>query len=57
MTYRQATELGAHVRKGEKGNLVVYANSITRSEDNGEGQEVEREIHFMKGYTLWRDSR
>ncbi len=25
MTFRQARELGAHVRKGEKGALVVYA--------------------------------
>jgi antirestriction protein ArdC len=27
MTYRQAVELGAHVRKGEKGSPVVYAKS------------------------------
>src|SRR6266705_698374 len=32
MTFRQAMELGAHVRKGEKGSPVVYANSITRTE-------------------------
>ncbi len=32
MTFRQASELNAHVRKGEKGSLVVYANSITRTE-------------------------
>lgn len=32
MTYKQAVELGAHVRKGEKGELVVYANTITRTE-------------------------
>ena len=25
MTFRQAKELGGHVRKGEKGSLVVYA--------------------------------
>lgn len=31
MTYRQASELSAHVRKGEKGSLVVYGNSITRT--------------------------
>ena len=31
MTYRQAVELRAHVRKGEKGSPVVYANSITRN--------------------------
>jgi hypothetical protein len=27
MTYRQAQELGAQVRKGEKGTLVVYARA------------------------------
>ena len=32
MTFKQALELNAHVRKGEKGSLVVYANSITRTE-------------------------
>jgi antirestriction protein ArdC len=53
MTFKQATELDAHVRKGEKGSLVVYANSITKTEDDGSGNEVEREIPFMKGYTVF----
>ena len=54
MTYRQAIELGAHVRKGEKGSLVVYANSITRTEhDEKTGDDVEREIPFLKGYTVF----
>jgi antirestriction protein ArdC len=53
MTFKQAIELNAHVRKGEKGSLVVYANSITKTEDDGSGNEVEREIPFMKGYTVF----
>ena len=53
MTFRQASELNAHVRKGEKGSLVVYANSITRAEENDAGEEEEREIHYMKGYTVF----
>jgi len=45
MTYRQATELSGHVRKGEKGSLVVYANAITRTEhDEKTGEDVEHEI-------------
>ena len=44
MTYRQATEMNAHVRKGEKGSLVVYANAITRTE---------HEIPYMKGYVVF----
>jgi antirestriction protein ArdC len=54
MTFRQALELGAHVRKGEKGSLVVYANSIVRTEtDKATGDETERAIPFLKGYTVF----
>jgi antirestriction protein ArdC len=54
MTFRQALELDAHVRKGEKGSLVVYASSITRTEtDEATGEEAERDIPFMKGYTVF----
>lgn len=53
MTFRQATELNAHVRKGEKGSLVVYANSMTRTEENDNGEEEERTIPYMKGYTVF----
>jgi antirestriction protein ArdC len=54
MTFRQALELDAHVRKGEKGSLVVYANAITRTErDEKSGEDVEREIPYMKGYTVF----
>ncbi|MGC2468018.1 MAG: zincin-like metallopeptidase domain-containing protein [Candidatus Acidiferrum sp.] len=54
MTFRQALELDAHVRKGEKGSLVVYANSITRTEhDEKSGEDVEREIPFLKAYSVF----
>ena len=53
MTFKQALELDAHVKRGEKGSLVVYANSITRTEENAKGEEAEREIHYMKGYTVF----
>src|SRR6202789_1288679 len=53
MTFKQALELKANVRKGEKGSLVVYSNSITRTEEDAKGEETEREIHYMKGYTVF----
>lgn len=54
MTFKQAKELGANVRKGEKGELVVYANTITRTEqDEKTGEDVEHAIPFMKGYTVF----
>src|SRR5215469_10511626 len=30
MTFKQALELNAHVRKGERGSLVVYANADSK---------------------------
>jgi antirestriction protein ArdC len=53
MTFKQALELGAHVRKGEKGSLVVYADTITRTESGENGEEREAVIPFMKGYTVF----
>lgn len=53
MTFKQAKELGAHVKKGERGNLVVYANTITKTEEQDDGSEEERTIPFMKGYTVF----
>ena len=53
MTYRQAQEFGAQVRKGEHGSLVVYADRIRKTGTDDNGDEVEREIPFMKGYTVF----
>jgi len=53
MTYKQAEGFGAHVRKGEQGSLVVYADRYKKTEENERGEEVEREIPFMKAYTVF----
>ena len=54
MTFKQAQEFKAHVRKGEQGSLVVYADKIIRTEtDVDTGEESEHAIPFMKGYTVF----
>lgn len=54
ITFRQAKELGASVRKGGQGSLVVYADKITRREIGADtGEESETQIPFMKGYTVF----
>lgn len=61
MTYKQAQEIGGQVRKGEHGSLVVYASTmrvkehraITRTEQDENGADIEREIPFMKAYTAF----
>jgi hypothetical protein len=53
LTFKQAQQLGGNVRKGEHGELVVYADRINRTETDAKGEEVERSIPFMKGYTVF----
>jgi len=53
MTFGQAQKLGAHVRKGEQGTLVVYADTVTRTAAVENGEEIERQVSFMKGYTVF----
>ena len=53
MTFRQAKELGAFVRKGERGSQVVYASTITKIEEQENGGEEERTIPFMKAYVVF----
>ena len=53
MTFNQAKELCANVRKGEHGSLVVYANRMTKTVQDEKGEDVEKHIPFMKGYTVF----
>lgn len=53
LTYKQASEMGANVKKGAKGSLVVYANKLQKTVTNKEGEEEVETIPFMKGYTVF----
>jgi len=53
ITFRQALALGGHVRKGERGSTVVYANRISRTETDDNGHDVEKQIPFLKAYTVF----
>src|ERR1700745_1203359 len=54
MTFRQALELNAHVRKGERGSTVVYASKFTRTgTDQETGEQTEATIPFLKSYTVF----
>lgn len=53
MTYRQAAQIGAQVRKGETGATVVYASRFTKTETDAQGDELERDIPFLKTYTVF----
>jgi antirestriction protein ArdC len=54
MTFKQALDRGARVRRGEKGTPVVYADRITKTETDAKtGEAVTRDIPFLKGYTVF----
>jgi antirestriction protein ArdC len=33
--------------------MVVYADRFTKTETNDQGEEIERDIPFMKAYTVF----
>jgi antirestriction protein ArdC len=53
LTFRQALELGGHVKKGEHGSQVVYASTFKKKETDDAGEETEQEIPFLKSYTVF----
>ena len=52
-TFRQALELGGHVRKGEKAAQVVYANLYTKTEEDDDREPRERKIPFLRAYSVF----
>lgn len=54
MTFKQAKELGAFVRKGEQSSEVVYASTLSRTEtDEHTGEDSTRNIPFLKTYAVF----
>ena len=53
MTFRQAVAYGAHVKKGERGTAIVYANSFTNIETNADGEDEEYVVPFLTHYTVF----
>ncbi|MEJ7659599.1 MAG: ArdC-like ssDNA-binding domain-containing protein [Hymenobacter sp.] len=57
MTFKQATDMKANVRKSEKGAQVVYANKLTKEEEGQDGEVKTRGIPFLKCYTVFNVSQ
>jgi len=53
LTFNQAVKLGAHVRKGERGEIVVYYGRGTRKRVDDGGAEVEDAFRFLKWYVVF----
>lgn len=57
MTFNQALELKANVRKGEKGTQIVYADKILKPEETADGDIEITKIPFLKTYTVFNASQ
>ena len=56
LTFRQALSLGGHVRKGERGTTVVYADRFVPSDEKRRAAETREEaqaIPFLKRFTVF----
>jgi antirestriction protein ArdC len=50
LSFNQAAKLGAHVRKGERGQPVVYYGAAKRTEMSNDGAAVETTFRFLRSY-------
>jgi antirestriction protein ArdC len=60
LTFRQALSLGGHVRKGERGTMVVYADRFIPAEEKrraNEKGEKAQPIHFLKRFTVFNSDQ
>jgi antirestriction protein ArdC len=56
LTFRQALSLGGHVRKGERGTTVVYADRFIPDDEKKRAVETGEEAHaipFLKRFTVF----
>lgn len=53
MTFKQAETFKAHVKKGEKGTNIVYADRATRAATNEAGEEVENHYSFLRSFVVF----
>ena len=61
LTYKQAAEIGAQVRKGEKGWPVIFYSTIKKGAENDGGDNITNDkpktFRFMKHYTVFNASQ
>lgn len=56
LTFRQALALGGHVRKGERGTTVVYADRFVPADERRSAREMDEEaqaVPFLKRFTVF----
>lgn len=53
MTFKQATALGATIKKGQKSTKIFYASSFEVEEETEQGEQETHKIPYMKVYNVF----
>lgn len=53
ITYKQAQDLGGHVRKGEKGTGIIFWKFLEKQEKNNQGEDETVKIPMARFYTVF----
>lgn len=53
LTFKQALDLGGHVRKGEKGQMVVFWKFLDRTSTDEHGEETSKSIPMARAYWVF----
>lgn len=57
LTFNQVKAEGGNVKKGEKGRMVVFWKMLKKKDVKEDGEEVEREIPYLRYYHVWEVSQ
>lgn len=57
LTYKQASELGGHVRKGEKSEMVVFWKIIPIEEKQEDGTLIIKQLPYLKYHNVFHISQ
>ena len=57
LTYLQAKELGGHVKKGERGAMVIKYGTYSKEAEGADSQEAGEERCYLKVYTVFAASQ
>ena len=56
-TFKQWQDVGAQVRKGEKGSRIIFYKALLKSEENASGEQEEKEIPMLRQFTVFNASQ
>ena len=53
LTFKQAQQLGGSVKKGEKGEQIIYFKKVSKTEKNNDGEQVNKGYAMLRVYTVF----